>query len=1606
MRGPFFHWLSYAVINGWTILQSSAIPPPISVSIQATWPEPPLLIQILESVAIEKPATFFPLLTAISLSYTKGRPELGTHRELYEETLKQINSSGLLSDHGDIESLEMSIALKEASPKIEAFRTWYDTLDSQNIKSTQPDSTKCESWADFHGLYFCDASQLRAYLLPANDPAFRQTDFRSRSAPRILPFDHISPSASSTTGAAVPVIILYASDDPHSFGPFHNVLYEASQDSPPRAVYVFRWQVSSQHPLTNSVSPSFLGGWAAGLNIKKSDYLTIDDRPVESNPKNSTDPITESEQDTTQHLSTDVSSRLTPLKAGDVSKVGLKATQHIMASPKPIHALRILSEDFPKHAHALVNDWVPGELDADLESELLENVAQGSLRPGQSGIWMNGLDISFAFPLANVNMFKLIQLMRQERRWMNSLMKIGLKPFEIRTLVADEDLNSALTGSGGTRSGGLEIDPSILGERFDASDRQERAPTILWLNDLEKDDRYSSWPSSLRDFLRPTFPGQLHAVARNSITVILALDLGHASNIRLLAEVIEPFITRSLPIRWGLIPLDGPVALENADAGKETILYNMWRLFESRGPTDTLEFVKQVIISASTDLIDAEEFKRKADAYLAAHHTSETIKSELKTLTYESFKVWHERLQSYIKRLALRSGTSADPGSMFINGKVFPIDNNLRMNLQQTAMLHIQFLQHQIYYGLLRGDTDVSQYMYDLPGVYPARNEFVFPSASRPMKFVNLLPAFEAARLGSCGVLFETNAHLKNGVESLPMSVIWILGDLDSKSGAASVMASLEFLASPLSSNLGVVRFGFVHSSTQPAQSHGDRLSDSLARLIKSSEDSNISAQSLISHFAGLGLQPSSSFPDSFSLRKMSPKWSQCDVQHEDVWAGGQSFIEELGVPVGGLAVVINGRVLDVLPGQVLQASDYQMLIEYENQKRTIPLQLALAKVLGPDGFSAAESKVPLIASAIGSVLVPSDEETSEVNTGQGRTNSYSSRKGDFSSVSLGNRDSSMFEFGVVLDPASELAQSWSALLENLSSRSDVSIKVWFNPLQDVEELPIKRFFRTSVANRIQFDEQGSVVSPSVIFEHMPTDVLLTLSIETPPAWLALPLESVHDLDNIMLSALGPAQRERGVEAIFQLEHIIIAGHAKELPNETPPRGLQIVLTNVLMPYSVDTIIMANLGYFQFKASPGIFALTIRPGRSSELYSLERMDTKMGRFSQVDGGSGEGVADQFSLTTFDGLLLFPRFRKRIGKEEEMLIQPVAASPDSSTSDLDATEINKLVGQIKNIAAGILGGRPSDSASPKEQNVINVFTVASGLLYERMAYLMCVSVMRHTQSRVKFWFISNFLSPSFKRFIPHLARQYKFDYQLVTYRWPPWLRAQKEKQRIIWGYKILFLDVLFPLELDRVIFVDSDQIVRTDLQELVNLDLRGAPYAYAPMCNDREETKGFRFWDTGYWKESLQGRPYHISALYVVDLRVFRAIAAGDQLRQHYQTLSADPGSLANLDQDLPNNMQTVLPIFTLDQNWLWCETWCSDAGLKTAKTIDLCNNPLTHEPKLTRARRLIPEWDVYDQEVAKLAQQVKDSEKEEVFSTSFSEQPQPVGSQIHSKDEL
>lgn len=440
-------------------------------------------------------------------------------------------------------------------------------------------------------------------------------------------------------------------------------------------------------------------------------------------------------------------------------------------------------------------------------------------------------------------------------------------------------------------------------------------------------------------------------------------------------------------------------------------------------------------------------------------------------------------------------------------------------------------------------------------------------------------------------------------------------------------------------------------------------------------------------------------------------------------------------------------------------------------------------------------------------------------------------------------------------------------------------------------DMPLKLFYRFVLETEPKFDSTtGALIQPIAHFQSMPKTPLLTLGMSVPENWLVEAVEAIHDLDNIHLEEVST----HTVNAIFELEHLLVEGHCFEQSTGNPPRGLQFTLGTQNNPVMVDTIVMANLGYFQLKANPGIWTLRLRQGRSDDIYTIVSHDG-----TDQTGNNTEIIP---VVSGFRSLVIKIRVNKKSGKQnEELLYDSENDKDDGSNSLWDSWNWGGSKTDSKEASA------PTQSED-EDSNRINIFSLASGHLYERLLRIMMISVLKNTKTPVKFWFLKNYLSPNFKNVLPFMSKRYGFEYELVEYKWPRWLHQQTEKQRIIWGYKILFLDVLFPLDVKKIIFVDADQVVRADLKELRDFDLEGAPYGYTPFCDSRHDMDGFRFWKSGYWATHLHGRKYHISALYVVDLQKFRRIAAGDRLRGQYQMLSQDPNSLSNLDQDLPNNM--------------------------------------------------------------------------------------------------
>lgn len=96
----------------------------------------------------------------------------------------------------------------------------------------------------------------------------------------------------------------------------------------------------------------------------------------------------------------------------------------------------------------------------------------------------------------------------------------------------------------------MALDLSTSGSKEFAIDIRDSA--VIWINDLENDNQYRRWPSSLMDLLRPTFPGMMRNVRKNLFNLVLLID-PIKPDARDLIKLAESFVVHNAPIRLGLV---------------------------------------------------------------------------------------------------------------------------------------------------------------------------------------------------------------------------------------------------------------------------------------------------------------------------------------------------------------------------------------------------------------------------------------------------------------------------------------------------------------------------------------------------------------------------------------------------------------------------------------------------------------------------------------------------------------------------------------------------------------------------------------------------------------------------------------------------------------------------------------------------------------------------------------------------------------------------------------------------------------------------------------------------------------------------------------------
>ena len=1246
-------------------------------------------------------------------------------------------------------------------------------------------------------------------------------------------------------------------------------------------------------PRASSSNPLVISGYGVELALKRTDYIVIDDREAETDVNVDRDGESQSEN---VSLETEELADLKPLSSSELLGLGLKASSFIMASEDPFETLVKLSQDFPKHSSAMSKL----NISSDFVVEHHRN-REVFLPIGYNVVWMNGMQID----ARHMDAFALLDQLRRERKLVGYFKETGLTSSEVISLLSHSAIAESKT--------------SGESQRYDYRDELEGGKVIIWLNDIERDKRYDGWPTHLQALLQRTYPGQMPSVKKDIQNLVMPLDLTTEQDAELLVEQLQQYVKRKVPVRFGIVP----IIKSQAAARQAKILYY---LLDTYGLGAVVKYIENGIKSKKLSGPCQPDFEAAIEGQNSkqdrpAQDFFEIIDSESSPDTEYQYDVQVKFTKQYLQRL----GADGVTPILLVNGAVMPRDENWLQAMSSRLEIDLRTIQRQVFEGTLGDDTWLAGTF--LESAMTHRNVLVIPEDESSIRILNI-----GELVMDDPDVLDRLPRLAPGANALKQ--LWahlvVVANLDTEEGSSLLAAAIKF-----SKQVTEAEVVILHNPTN-AESYNQKSGQVFDLMM---ERDNLVHDALLAVLMN---------PSAYRGRNKAA---------QSFWFAVQPLAEAMGFIPGQQGLLLNGRVVGPIPANAtFTVEEFHQLLTYERAKRIDPANTAITGLGLGDRIHS-----PLAAAKLSSLMALStDNDVPEGITDSGpslRMDMFRQWESKYTSIATGEWSSASISITAAIDPTSEIAQRWVPMLRVLASLSGVHTRIYLNPKEKMQELPVKRFYRYVLDSEPTFGQSGEVQTPQAIFEGLPKEALLNLGIDVPPAWLVAPKNSVHDLDNIKLSAL---KDNSNIEATYELEHILIEGHSRDVTTGQPPRGVQLLLGSERNAHFADTLVMANLGYFQFKANPGYWKIQLQEGRSRQIFSIDSVGSK--GYSAKPGDESTEIA----LMSFQGKTLFPRLSRNPGQEQEDVLEE---GPKAGSAMGYVAKASKFASTVfSNIGLN----------NKFNHADINIFSVASGHLYERMLNIMMVSVMRHTNHTVKFWFIEQFLSPSFKSFLPHLAAAYKFDYEMVTYKWPHWLRAQTEKQRVIWGYKILFLDVLFPLSLDKVIFVDADQIVRTDMYELVTHDLKGAPYGFTPMCDSRTEMEGFRFWKQGYWRNFLRGLPYHISALYVVDLKRFRQIAAGDRLRQQYHQLSADPGSLSNLDQDLPNHMQMQLPIHSLPQAWLWCETWCSDEALKEAKTIDLCNNPQTKEPKLDRARRQVPEWTIYDDEIAGLARRVKE----------------------------
>jgi UDP-glucose:glycoprotein glucosyltransferase len=577
------------------------------------------------------------------------------------------------------------------------------------------------------------------------------------------------------------------------------------------------------------------------------------------------------------------------------------------------------------------------------------------------------------------------------------------------------------------------------------------------------------------------------------------------------------------------------------------------------------------------------------------------------------------------KKYLARLGATKAPATVFMNGAPIKNDDEWLQTMVQRVSLDLQLIQRGIFEETINQDMWIPSLFLNSSSL--RRNSLVIPEDEKDIKLLKLQNVYKPEEEHIWKALPTIPAFDDSDKETWTQLVV--IGDFDTQKGIQLVLEAIKFRR-----EYGNVELVLINQS--------------VSRMIKSPRI----VQFWPKEVKWTTQTVQAAYRDIKALFAAS-----YDIAYDgsDFWpADTEKLVQALGFVNGESGVVINGRKVGPIPADSsFTKEDFESLYNYELKKRIEPASIAVHDLGLGDKI-----KTPLDAAKVGSLLALST--ISDMPEGifelppPLRTRVFYEWNSTETAVTIGDNSTALINIVAVLDPAAEIAQRWSPILKVLSKLEGVSLQLFLNPKEKLHELPVKRFYRYALEEKPSFDDEGAAHALGVKFEGIPKDTLLTVGMDVPPSWLVAQKESINDLDNVKLSSLAPGDN---VDATYELENILIEGHSRDSTAGIPPRGAQLVLSTAKDAHFADTIVMANLGYFQFKANPGYYNISLQPGLSSKIFKIDSVGA-LGYNAQPGDETTE-----VSLLSFQGVTMYPRLSRNPGMEEE----DVLGSTKSSTA---------------------------------------------------------------------------------------------------------------------------------------------------------------------------------------------------------------------------------------------------------------------------------------------------------------------------------------------------